>query len=114
MPGQRDYPFGGWLVQRDFGPHLTPGGEVFGQGRDTDGDRGFAALNLGGSCNVNEHFSLLFSAGRSVAGDRHTLWYFALYWTWRRALYASRTFQIARRRISPTANQGWSLTKNCW
>jgi len=74
-PGQRDYPFGGWLVQRDFGPHLTLGGELFGQGRDTDGDRGFAALNLGGSCNVNEHFSLLFSAGRSIAGDRHTLWY---------------------------------------
>jgi hypothetical protein len=81
-PGQRDHPFGGWLVQRDFGPHLTLGGELFGQGRDTDGDRGFAALNLGGSCNVNEHFSLLFSAGRSVAGDRHTLWYFGLYWTW--------------------------------
>ena len=81
-PGQRDHPFGGWLVQRDFGPHLTLGGELFGQGRDTDGDRGFAAFNLGGSCNVNEHFSLLFSAGRSVAGDRHTLWYFGLYWTW--------------------------------
>jgi hypothetical protein len=81
-PGQRDHPFGGWLVQRDFGPHLTLGGELFGQGRDTDGDHGFAALNFGGSCNINEHFSLLFSAGHSVAGDRHTLWYFGLYWTW--------------------------------
>lgn len=81
-PGQRDYPFGGWLVQRDFGPHLTLGGEIFGQGQDTDADHGFAALNFGGSYNFSEHFSLLFSAGHSVAGDHHLLWYFGLYWTW--------------------------------
>ena len=81
-PGQRDYPFGGWLWQRDLGPHLTLGGELFAQGRDTDNDRGFAALNFGGSCNINEHFSLLFSGGHSVAGDEHTRWYFGLYWTW--------------------------------
>jgi hypothetical protein len=81
-PGQRDYPFGGWLLQRDFGPHLTLGGEVFAQGRDTDDDHGFAALNFGGSYNINEHFSLLFSAGHSVADDRHMLWYFGFYSTW--------------------------------
>jgi hypothetical protein len=38
-PGQRDYPFGGWLVQRDFGKHLTLGREFFAQGRDTDNDK---------------------------------------------------------------------------
>jgi hypothetical protein len=81
-PGQRNYPFGGWLAQRDFGPHLTLGGEVFGQGQDTDSDHGFAALNFGGSYNFSEHFSLLFSAGHSVTGDNHLLWYFGLYWTW--------------------------------
>jgi hypothetical protein len=81
-PGQRDHPYGGWLVQRDFGKHLTLGGESFAEGRDMDNDKGFAALNFGGSYNVNEHFSLLFSAGHSVLGDDHTLWYFAFYWTW--------------------------------
>ena len=81
-PGQRDYPFGGWLLQRDFGTHLTLGGELFGQGQDTDNDRGYTAVNLGGSCNLNDHFSVLFSAGHSVVGDDHTLWYFGLYWTW--------------------------------
>jgi hypothetical protein len=81
-PGQRDHPYGGWLGQRDFGPHLTLGGELFAQGQDTDTDRGFAALNFGGQYNINEHFSLLFSAGHSIAGDEHTLWYFAFYWTW--------------------------------
>ena len=81
-PGQRDYPFGGWLLQRDFGEHLTLGGELFAQGQDTDSDRGFAALNFGGSINLNKHFSLLFTAGHSVVGDDHTLWYFAFYSTW--------------------------------
>jgi hypothetical protein len=81
-PGQRNYPFGGWLAQRDLGKHLTLGGELFAQGQDTDGDHGFAALNFGGSYNINDHFSLLFSAGHSVAGDNHTLWYFGFYSTW--------------------------------
>ena len=81
-PGERNHPYGGWLLLRGLGKHLTLGGEVFAQGRDTDDDKGFAALNLGGSYNVTEHFSALFSCGHSVAGDNHTLWYFALYWTW--------------------------------
>ena len=81
-PGQRNYPFGGWLLQRDFGPHLTLGGELFAQGKDTGDDKGFAMLNFGGSYNLDEHFSLLFSAGHTIAGDDHTFWYFGLYWTW--------------------------------
>jgi hypothetical protein len=81
-PGRRDYGFAGWLLQRDFGEQLTLGGEIFAQGRDADNDRGFIALNFGGSCKLTEHFSLLASAGHSVAGEAHTLWYFALGWTW--------------------------------
>ena len=81
-PGQRDHPYGGWLVQRSIGKHLTLGGELFAEGQDMHNDKGFAALNFGGSYNLGEHFSLLFSAGHSVVGDDHTLWYFALYWTW--------------------------------
>jgi hypothetical protein len=80
-PGQRNYPFGGWLLQRDFGPRLTLGGEIFAQGADTPGGRGFTAVNLGGYYNFTPGFSLLFSAGRSVRGARHTLWYLGLYWT---------------------------------
>ena len=81
-PDQRNYPFGGWLLQRNFGKHLTIGGEIFAQGPDTRADKGFAALNFGGLYNVTEHFSLLFTGGHTVAGDRHTLWYFGLYETW--------------------------------
>jgi hypothetical protein len=81
-PGQRDYSFGGWLVQYSFNKHLTLGGEIFAQGPDTESDQGFAALNVGGFYNVTEHFSLLFTGGHTVTGDRHTLWYFGLYETW--------------------------------
>jgi hypothetical protein len=70
------------LLQRDFGKHLSLGGEVFVQGKDADDDRGFAALNFGGSYNFTKHFSVQASAGRSIAGDEHTLWYFSFYWTW--------------------------------
>ncbi|HTT56805.1 MAG TPA: hypothetical protein VMF63_06835 [Opitutaceae bacterium] len=80
-PGQRDYPFGGWLVQRDFGPHLTLGGEIFSQGPDTVDGRGFTVANVGGYVNFTPGFSLLFSAGRSLGGERHTIWYLGLYWT---------------------------------
>jgi hypothetical protein len=81
-PGERDYPYGGVLLQRDFGNHLSLGGEVFAQGQDADDDRGFAALNFGGSYNFTEHFSVQASIGHSIAGDEHTLWYFGFYWTW--------------------------------
>jgi len=81
-PGQRNYGFGGWEVQRDFGPHLTLGAELFRQGVDTDADHGFTAANIGGYLNFTKNISLLFSTGRSVAGDHHTLWYLALYSTW--------------------------------
>ncbi|MGA2540796.1 MAG: transporter [Verrucomicrobiota bacterium] len=81
-PGERNHPYGGWLLQRSFGEHLSLGGELFAQGRDTYNDKGYAALNCGGSYNINEHFSLLFSGGHSVAADNHTLWYFGLYGTW--------------------------------
>lgn len=81
-PGQRNYPYGGWLLQRDLGTHLTLGGEIFSQGADTTEDRGFTAFNLGGSVNLNDNLSILFSSGRSFAGQRHQLWYLALYSTW--------------------------------
>ena len=81
-PGQRNYGFAGWLVQRDIGKYLTLGTELFRQGADTTTDKGFLAANAGGYVKFSENFNLLFSAGRSISGDRHVLWYFGLYWTW--------------------------------
>ncbi|MDE2492014.1 MAG: transporter [Elusimicrobia bacterium] len=81
-PGRRDYPFGGWLLQRDLSGKLTLGGEVFAQGADAADDRGYAVLNFGGYYNFTPDVSLLFSAGHSVAGDNHAIWYLAFYSTW--------------------------------
>ena len=69
-------------MQRGFGEDLTLGGELFAQGSAAAGDKGFAALNFGGSYKFTDHFNLLFTAGHTVAGDVRTLWYFGLYWTW--------------------------------
>jgi hypothetical protein len=82
-PGMRNYAFGGWLLQHDFSGSLTLGGEIFTQGAATDQGRSTAIANLGGfytpkgacgGCQV------LFSAGHSVSGERHTVGYLALYW----------------------------------
>jgi hypothetical protein len=77
----RDYFFGGWLLQREFGERLTLGGEVFAQGRSRDDSGSFALFNLGGFFKITPDFDLLFSGGHTFAGDRHTVGYLGLYWT---------------------------------
>ncbi len=81
-PGMRNSWFGGLLVQRDIGPKLTLGGEVFRQNAQALANRGYTLLNLGGYYNFTPDFSLLFSAGGSVVGARHGVAYLGLYWTW--------------------------------
>jgi hypothetical protein len=80
--GQRDHGFAGWLVQRDLSPKLTLGGELFTQGAEVPGRSGSTFADLGGYYNFTPGFSLLFSAGRTLAGERHTIAYLGLYWTW--------------------------------
>jgi hypothetical protein len=80
-PGQRNSGFAGWLVQRDLGKYLTLGTELFWQGAQAVGGKDYVLSNVGGSVNFTEDFNLLFSAGRSISGERHTVWYLALYWT---------------------------------
>jgi hypothetical protein len=85
-PGMRDYPFGGWLLQRDIGRKLTLGGEIFAHGPE-----GVAALSTRSSTLAdfggyyyfrNPGFQLLFALGHSVAGQPETIAYLGLYWTW--------------------------------
>lgn len=81
-PGMRDYPFAGWLLQKQLNGSWTLGAELFSQGADTQGGAGRTLLDAGGYYNFDADFSLLFSAGHSIAGERHTLAYLGLYWTW--------------------------------
>jgi hypothetical protein len=101
-PGQRNYFFGGLLVQRTLSPRLTLGGEVFFQGAQVEsaqsaaagsaggtisslqvaGARSSSLWNFGGSYNFTPDLSLLFTAGHSFAGDGNKLLYLGLYRTW--------------------------------
>jgi len=79
---QRNYYFGGDLIQKSITPHLTLGGEIFAQGADTVDGRSFVVANVGGQYNFTPDFSLLFSAGHSIQGEGHQIYYLALYRTW--------------------------------
>jgi hypothetical protein len=80
-PEQRNYYFGGWLLQRDFGEKLTLGGEIFAQGKSSDDIRSYAVFNLGGIFKITPNFHLLFTGGHTLVGGNHTIGYLGLYWT---------------------------------
>jgi hypothetical protein len=80
-PGQHNYCFGGWFLQRNFGEMLTLGGEVFAQGLSSDAAGSFAVVNAGGFFKITPNLQVLFAGGYSVAGDVHTIGYLGLYWT---------------------------------
>ena len=83
--GYTNYPFAGWLVQRQMNKKLMQGYELFGHGAEGEAatsTRASTMADLGGSYEFKEGFDLLFAAGRSVYGQPETYTYLALYWTW--------------------------------
>lgn len=80
--GQKDYPFGGCLIQRDFGELLTLGGELFAQGKTTDDGESSLFANFGGYYELADDFDLLFTLGHTLSGERHLIAYLGFYWTW--------------------------------
>jgi hypothetical protein len=80
-PGQYNYYFGGWQVQRQIGERLILGGEIFAQGKSADDSRSFMVFNLGGFFNITPNFQLLFTGGHTLAGGNHTIGYLGLYYT---------------------------------
>ena len=81
-PGQRDYFYGGWLVQRQMSDALFLGGEVYSQGSTGDGVPGYTAINLGGGYTLDKNASLIFSGGHTVAGASHLFAYVGVDFTW--------------------------------
>ncbi len=81
-PGQRDYFYGGWLLQRQMTDALFLGGEIYSQGASGDGAPGYTALNLGGGYAFGKNASLIFSGGHSFAGASHLLAYIGIDFTW--------------------------------
>lgn len=83
--GFKNYPFAGWLLQKQINKKWSLGGELFGHGAEGEAATSTAAstlLDLGGTYEFKDGFDLLFAAGRSVYGQPETYTYLAAYWTW--------------------------------
>ncbi|THD58234.1 hypothetical protein [Phenylobacterium sp.] len=90
-PGNRDYWFTGWLLQRQVTDKLALGGEVFHTSSSQVGRDGVTGFNLGGQYDFTEHYHLLFSAGEGgqafavdtgAVGRHATTYYLAFQWTY--------------------------------
>lgn len=79
--GNRNWTFVGWLLQRDFGEHVTLGGEAFHTTASTLEGRASNGFDLGGQINLGEKHHLLFSAGRNVSGEPQSYFYFGYQFT---------------------------------
>lgn len=88
-PGNRNYWFMGWLLQRQVTEHLALGVELFHQTANMVGASDSSGFNAGVIYDFNAHYHLLFSAGRGgtayaidgPAVGYATTYYFALQWT---------------------------------
>jgi hypothetical protein len=80
-PGMLTYGFGGGLIQRDFGPLLTLGTEIFTTGATTVGQQGATYYTVGGYIKPTDRFNILFDIGHTFSGQNHAVSYFGLYWT---------------------------------
>jgi hypothetical protein len=65
-PGNRNYWFFGWLLQRQVTERLALGGEIFHQTADKIGGPDSTGFNLGGIYDFSDDYHLLFSAGRGI------------------------------------------------
>jgi hypothetical protein len=82
----RNFPFGGWLIQRDIGKKLTLGTEIYSHGREglaTPQTRAATMVDVGGYYYFrNPGFQLLFAYGHTAFGQTENYAYLGLYWTW--------------------------------
>jgi len=83
-PGMKDSLFAGWLVQRQISRRLVLGTETYHQEAQAIGARQTTFADAGGYYNFRENLSLLFMVGHTVSGERHTVGYLGLYYTWGR------------------------------
>ncbi len=85
-PGNRDFWFTGWLLQRQVTEKLALGAEVFHQTSSMVGKSDSTGFNLGGQYDLTEHHHLLFSAGHggllyaiNTAAVSHPFTYYLAY-----------------------------------
>ena len=82
--GMRGSVFAGWLLQRQITKRLTLGAETYHQESQTVGGRQSTFADAGGYYNCRQNLTVLFMMGHTVTGERHTVGYLGLYYTWGR------------------------------
>jgi len=88
-PGNRDYWFAGWMLQRQLTEKLAIGAEVFHQTSSMVGRGESSGFNVGGQYDLNDHNHLLFSMGRgglayavdATSVNHPVTYYLAYQWT---------------------------------
>jgi hypothetical protein len=88
-PGMKDSLFAGWLLQRQISKRLVLGTELYHQEAQSVGARQATFVDYGGYYDVRENLSILFMLGHTVTGERQTVGYIGLYYTWGRSRSAS-------------------------
>jgi outer membrane putative beta-barrel porin/alpha-amylase len=74
----RNYVYAGAVLERDINDRLTLGVELFGNSPRERGRRSELAFNVGGTWKLNKHLNLLFTGGRDIVGDTHSMAYIGL------------------------------------
>ena len=74
----RDYVYAGAVLEREINERLTLGVELLGNSPKERGRRSEVAFNVGGSWKLNKHLNLLFTGGRDIVGDTHSMAYIGL------------------------------------
>lgn len=80
-PGNRDFSFLGWLLQREVVEHLTVGAEIFHITASQVGGRVETGFNVGAVYDMTENHHLLFSVGRAFQGPTEFRSYLAYQFT---------------------------------
>jgi len=74
----RNYFYAGAVLERELNERLELGVELFGNSAKERGHRSELAFSVGGTWKLNEHLNVLFSGGRDIVGDTHTMAYVGL------------------------------------
>jgi hypothetical protein len=83
-PGNKDFRFAGWVLERKITGNLTLGVEVFYQTPDKVGGSQWTGFNIGGIYDFTDHYHFLFSFGKGLQHPKNSnefLWYVGLEWT---------------------------------
>ncbi len=80
-PGEKNWVFAGWELQRDLSETFTVGGEVFYHSADQVGIPDGAGFNLGGFINLDPLNHIVFSFGRDFIQNEYPFTGYAA-WEW--------------------------------